>query len=671
MNNLCGQVLSNRYEVHTLIGTGGMAHVYKGRDRLLDRFVAIKVLKDEFKDNNDFLKKFEKESQSAARLSHPNIVGIYDVGMMEDEHFIVMEYVEGSTLKAYLREKNGKLSLRELVEFGLQIAKGLHHAHQKRIIHRDIKPQNIMLSGEGECKIGDFGIARATTSSTVINTKEVVGSVHYSSPEQARGGFIDERSDIYSFGIMMYELATGKLPFTGDTPVSIALSHIKSPMPSPRAVSPELDERMENIIMHATMKNVESRYQSFLEVIEDLNALHMNQPIRPKDVVEVDESPTVIMADVEEIERELDKIESEEDVTKQQTKKKTTKKKKQKVNVLNIVVTIIAAFILVGGVLGIVFLGQIQDIFKGRSVEMPNVVGMSLTQAEKTITDLGLEIDSSQKQYDNDTQKGDVISQSIDPGDELKEGYRVKVVVSNGPNFINVPNVTQKHIDEARVTIQNLGLVVGNIEEQTHDVLSKGMVISQDPGKNMNVKKGDAINLVLSLGPKFSIVLMPDLAGQTIAEATGILSGLNLGMGSISYEENADYPKGQIFIQSVKAGSEIEEGSRVSLSVSTGPPEGTTPEETNPGEETPTDPVTPTEEEGTRQIPYDIPLVFDGDSAVVKLVVVQDGVTTIAYEQEHLKSQGSINVSVTVKNGIPGFINFYFDTKLVTTENFE
>ena len=277
MNQLIGSNLGNRYEIIEILGTGGMAVVYKGKDLVLNRMVAIKVLKQEFSTDEEFVRKFQKESQAAASLSHPNIVNVFDVGYNENVHYIVMEIVNGNTLRDYLNNMQGFMKEEAIINIGLQIASALSQAHQNDIVHRDIKSQNILINEQGSVKVTDFGIARAATTATIVNTKEVIGSVHYSSPEQARGAYVDARSDIYSLGILLYELATKTLPFEGDSPVTIALKHIKDDMPNPQNVNSEISEGLSSIIHKCTEKMQNDRYQGVLDLIDDLKALRGNR----------------------------------------------------------------------------------------------------------------------------------------------------------------------------------------------------------------------------------------------------------------------------------------------------------------------------------------------------------------------------------------------------------
>lgn len=656
MDRLLGKVLGNRYEIVEKIGEGGMALVYKAQCRLLNRFVAVKILRPEFVEDDEFIQKFDKESKSAASLSHPAIVNVYDVGADGEIRYIVMEYINGVTLKKYIKDYPGFLSNREIISISKQIALALDHAHQNHIIHRDIKPHNILISEEGIVKVADFGIARAITTSTIINTTDMMGSVHYASPEQARGGFVDERSDLYSLGIMLYELATKRVPFDGDSPVAVAMKHLKDEIVLPSAINEDISYGLESVIMKAIQKTPEKRYQTALQLIEDLEDVLINPDLEIFMDNSDESSPTMVMPNISDMDP-LDEVLNDRTRTSnrrpiQQTpvnprptpsrqSEESFKPDKKKLGL-----TIALAFLTVILVFGGVYLGS-RMLDSGKSVEMPDVVGLDYKEAAEKIEALGLKVDISERIESDEYDVDQVVSQSQEPKTKLKEGYTVSLVISTGGQQVSVPNLVQKQLTEAQYMLENLGLRTGSIEYVQNE-LPEGSVISQSPFAGLNVGEGASVDLFVSKGKDPEKIVMPKLVGTPIATAEAKLAEYKINIGKLTYNYSDEYAKDVVMIQSVEAGKDILIGENVNLVVSKGKSDagsGTTSPSTgtNTGGGTST---TTTPETKAKYYAFNVPLIGDADVLNVKVIKVQNGAETVVYEKSHNKSEGSVDIRV-------------------------
>jgi len=659
MDQFIGRMLGNRYELLEKIGEGGMSYVYKAKCHLLNRMVAVKVLRPEFVTDEEFIAKFEHESQAAASLSHHNIVNIYDVGAESEMRYIVMELVEGMTLKRYIKENEGFISDDDFLKISLQIAKALDHAHSNHIIHRDIKPQNIMIDNKGMVKVADFGIARAITSSTIINTTEMIGSVHYSSPEQARGGFVDERSDLYSFGILMYELATRRLPFEGDSPISVALKHLKEPIIMPSTINDTLNKGIESVIVKSVQKDTGSRFQSAKDVIADIEKLINNPGENVPFYIQDEDSPTIILPNMAEF------LSDEEEV----------KPKRNKIAILGIV---IVALLLSLGVFGTLTYNTIKANLKSTVVTVPETVNTSYEEAVTVLQGLGLYVDISEKKFDQVVEKGHIISQSVEAGTSVKEGFTISLAVSNGPITAKVPNLLQKELSEAQLILENNQLTIGSIEHVNND-LPKGYILEQSPKPGETVAQESTVNLVVSEGKIIKTVILPNILGKTLSEARSALDPLDIHIGNTSYNYSNDYSADTIMSQSKRGGSEVDEGAYINVVISKGrDPESPLPETPEEGtEDTTTNADDSTSEDtddvatGLVEKTYIIPLTFTSNSEIVRVELVQDGVSKIVYEKKHQKTEERIRVIIKGK-GV-GTVNFYFGTVLMNskTETFE
>lgn len=596
-----GTMLSGRYEVLKRVGSGGMADVYMAKDHKLNRNVAVKVLKSEYVEDEKFLKKFETEAQAVARLSHPNIVNIYDVGMEDGINYIVMELAEGITLKEYIRKK-GYLSPKETVEISTQIASAISHAHKNHIIHRDIKPQNILVSDTGIIKVTDFGIAKATSSNTVTSTATAMGSVHYISPEQAKGRFCDEKSDIYSLGITMYEMVTGHVPFDHENGVTIALMHLQNEITPPSQIRDGIPDSLEKIILKCTMKKPEERYQTADDLIADLRLVFEDTSGGYVGVVPaIDDSPT-IMIDQNELTQRINtpkkdqKIQQEEPLKDEEQNAYLDEDDEEesgmnsKIEKLVIVLAAVVGAIILISI--IVFVVKSSGVFKsgksttttsiGTTAEsndteskkytVDNYIGMSLSAAREKI-DGKFKI-KVEEEYSADYAKGLVIRQDPESDTELEEGKTLTLVVSKGTRTedkVSVPQVVGKMESSAKSELEAAGLKVSVKTKYSTDV-AKGKVISQSPGSGNQVTKNSTVVITVSQGEKpETMVRVPNLRYFTESGARSELKNSNLVLGSVLTEYSDSVEKGLVIRQTVSSGSKVKEGTAVGIYVSLGP----------------------------------------------------------------------------------------------------
>lgn len=565
---MIGKILGNRYEIIEKIGGGGMALVYKAKCNLLNRYVAIKVLRSEFVNDKTVLEKFRKESQASASLSHPNIVNIYDVGEEGDIYYIVMEYVEGKTLKEVIKKK-GVLSADEIFEFSRQIALALKHAHSNHIIHRDIKPHNILVTEDNRAKVTDFGIALAATSSTITNTGSVIGSVHYFSPEQARGGYTDEKSDLYSLGVVMYEMATGKVPFEGDRPVTVALKHIQEEADKPSEHNLSIPKGLEAIIIKLMQKEQSVRYSNASEVIEDLYKIKNNMDFNDIDnTLKIEDSPTQIIPavtadEMKELTNSKDEFHNNTESIKTKDKKQDKKNGNRKLIIGSAIISaLIAAIVFTFGFF------YLSDLFKVENVEVPNFVSMNVEDAKELAGEVGLRLNISRK-YDNTIPKDEVINQLTSEGMKVKKGFEIKLIVSDGSKLVTVPDLIYKTEMEAERMLVDEGLETGEVVEEFSE-LPVGTVIDQNPRANFKVAEDSAVDYVISKGPEVVTINMPSLEGKTLEEAKNIISRYNLTLGDVTEDYSDIYEEGIVIDQNIGANTQIQEESVVNLIVSKG-----------------------------------------------------------------------------------------------------
>lgn len=596
-----GMIIGDRYEILEKIGTGGMSDVYKAKCHKLKRFVAVKVLKQEFSENDQFVSKFRIEAQAAAGLMHPNIVNVYDVGEDGGIYYIVMELVEGITLKNYILKK-ARLSFKEAVAIAIQVSRGIEAAHNNHIIHRDIKPQNIIISLDGKVKVTDFGIAKAATSNTI--TSNVMGSVHYTSPEQARGGYSDEKSDIYSLGITLFEMLTGRVPFNGETTVAIAIKHIQEEMPSPRDFVPEIPVSVEQIVFKCTQKSPDRRYRSMPELIEDLQRSLVSPDedfVKVIDVNEAGETKAISDGDFEKIKKQSAKRDSYEDSLRLNEPEKPKKEKKVKkaeiieeeedeeedeeeynprmekiTTVLAVVAAVLIGLIVIflaGRAIGL-FQFNLSDISFGigdkSEAVMPDIEGKPLSEAKEALLKEKIDFEVEYKET-SDVKEGVVISASVKAGKAVEEDETVTVTVSSGADGVSVPDSVGKTLAEATAALEKEGFVV-NKTEANSDSVPKGSVISQSPEGGQKAPRGSAVSLKISVGADNSKIVMPQVTGLSEMDATVKLTELGLTVGNVE-EVNFEDPAytGLVCYQSYSVGSYVESGAAVDLKVSLGP----------------------------------------------------------------------------------------------------
>lgn len=601
-----GMIIGDRYEILEKIGTGGMSDVYKAKDHKLNRFVAVKVLKQEFSENANFVSKFRIEAQAAAGLMHPNIVNVYDVGEENGIYYIVMELVEGITLKKYI-EKKARLSVKEAVSIAIQVSMGIEAAHNNHIIHRDIKPQNIIISKEGKVKVTDFGIAKAATSNTI--TSNVMGSVHYTSPEQARGGYSDEKSDIYSLGITLFEMLTGRVPFNGETTVAIAIKHIQEEMPSPREYISEIPVCIEQIVFKCCQKSPDRRYQSMAELVDDLKRALITPDEDFVKVVDPDEEAStkfISDRDMAQIKRQSERRESMEEAMRLKRQPDMYEEDTEegdedveydeenydedydpKMEKLTTILAIVAAVLigiiilfLVGKTVGIFSFGNkneteeestiVQETQVTEQVAMINVIGMTMEDARTALVKLGLSPEFDYVESDS-VEEGVVISADASTGTMVNVNSVVKVTVSAGKKGVEVPDVSGVSYAEAVTMLQQKGFVANKAESYSSEV-AKGNVISQTPEAGSKAPSGSAVTVRVSLGAEETKVRVPNIIGLDEEDATVALVEAGLTPGTVEEVNNEDTAlTGLICYQSYSVGSYVEAGTVVNMKLSIGP----------------------------------------------------------------------------------------------------
>ena len=548
-----GKTLNGRYKIQTLIGTGGMAAVYLAKDLILDRLVAIKVLRLDFRQNNDAMRRFRREALSATQLTHPNIVGVYDVGQSQEMNYIVMEYVEGTDLKDYIRQR-GALHPIEAVRIMMQIVSAIAAAHQNRIIHRDIKPQNILIDREGNVKITDFGIAVALSDTSLTQTNTLLGSVHYLSPEQARGGMATIQTDIYALGIVLYELLTGRVPFDGESAVSIALKHFQEPLPpvvNPTAMVPQ---SLENIVLKATAKDPMNRYRSCYEMFQDLKTCLDSTRLYEKKFVPTSFSgETKVLTPINtqkvkpiQTSREIPIVEMDEE--------KPVKKKRKWPWVLLLVISVI-------GIMAFAFLHS-----SPKEVQVPDVTNLTEAAAKIKLADAKLSVTDVIPVQSDEVESGKVIETNPKAGSTVKEKSKVTIKVSSGKEAVTMKDYRNKTYETARDELKKLGFTVEKKEENS-DSVEAGKVISQSIAPNQKVEgKDTVITLVVSKGE--TSIKMANLKGYTREGAIEYASTNNLNL-TITEEEN-DATVDTVISQSIREGSDIKKGTPLTIVLSKG-----------------------------------------------------------------------------------------------------
>ena len=649
MDYLMGKVLDNRYEIVEKVGSGGMATVYKAKCRVLDRFVGIKVLKDSLKYDTEVVKKFNTESRAAARLSHPNIVQVYDVSEKGNLDYIVMEYVDGITLKEYIQQK-GHLTPEESCEFAVQIGRALVCAHANGIVHRDIKPHNVLLTSDGVAKVADFGIAQAATSETMVAGGGAMGSVHYISPEQARGGFTNERSDIYSLGVVLYEMLTGEVPFDGANPVSIALAKLENdPEDLRNKVAHHIPDAIARVCMKAISKDQHSRYQSAAEMVADLEVIiGISQPVRTED----------------EEKYETKRLRKEQTREEYEMRKKNNKKKKKNGFKLALLAILVAA------ALG--FLSYFFMVGGSKEYQVPDLTNMTVEEAETVLLNASLRLnDSIDYEHSEEIDEGKIIKQNPGINQAVKKNRKIKVTVSLGAenDEITVPDVVNLTSEEAKKRLEEKGFKCV-IQEEFSETIEFGYVIKQSPEQNRKAKQGSEVTIFVSGEEEQAVV--PKVTGYSQEEATKILEEAGLVVGDVTMGES-DEEKGTVIGQNPSAKTGVEKGTKVDIMISQGqyvppvqtyvPPRTTTP--TRIPVQPPTGNTGDTGNEGNagdevKRKNLTVAIPKEGGETV-NIRAVAGG--NVIYSKTHKRSEGAVDITVTGKTSTS--VQVYIDGTLV------
>ncbi len=580
MDKYIGRLLDNRYEILEVLGTGGMAVVYKARCHKLNRYVAIKILKDDYLEDEEFRRRFHSESQAVAQLSHPNIVSVYDVSTSIMTDYIVMELIDGITLKQYM-EKKGVLNWKETLHFAIQIAKALEHAHSRGIVHRDIKPHNVMVLKNGSVKVTDFGIARMMSKGNTL-TKEALGSVHYISPEQAKGGRVDNRSDIYSLGVVMYEMMSGRPPYDGESPVAVAIQHINGGAAMPSTLNPNIPGGLEQIIMHAMAREPESRYNTASQMLKDMDEFRkdpgvlFDYNIPPLDeVIRINKPPLVLnpepVTTAQKVAQKKTGTPEESRRRASEARRKAREKEEERRNQTATIAIIACSAVLVIAIavfIAVLLTSKPEE----KLVSVPYLVGSSYAELPD-YPNFKVKVDD--EVFDNEVPAGHIISQNPKNGEQIKENETIYVIVSLGeaPRIEKMPDVVDWELSQAERVLNNLSLNLQiRVEEVHDDVISKGSVIRTEPEVETELTAGQEIVLYVSLGVEFKTGQMPDVLEETKDKAIKILEGQELDLEFVEepvYSSEVD--EGCVVSTDPEPGEELSTGQKVTLYISKGP----------------------------------------------------------------------------------------------------
>ncbi len=653
MDQFIGTMLDNRYELLEIIGVGGTAVVYRAKCHRLNRFVAVKILKKEFASDEEFRRKFHDEAQAVAMLSHPNIVNIYDVSRSGNVDYIVMELIDGITLKEYLGRR-GQLSPKEVTIFATQIARALEHAHDHDIIHRDIKPQNIMLLRDGTVKVADFGIAHFADQENTYSKGEAIGSVHYVSPEQARGSFVDNRTDLYSLGVVMYEMITGRLPFEGDSPVSIALQHINSIALPPSIFAEDVPEQLEEITMKAMNPSISRRYATAGQILSDLETFQNDQqfklsipreegaPVAEESEMEATrklhntgevaalleaESRAAEQREREALEAQKQEVEQvpEEEIEPVEEKKAKKEKKQRSPLPGALLFSIIAVLIFCGG--AGYFIKSVIDPYSDQDqtkLTTPNLVGMYYSQVLSDPAYADFNIVEGEYVYNESIDAGKIIEQTPEKNRKIDVGGTITVTISRGAKTFQLPDYVNMEARQVKIELERLGITCVENTPEFNDDVPNGYVLRTEPAVGTSLTAGDTVTLTVSKGPEVVLVEMPDLMGRSESEALTLLEAAGLNWEPVVYEEYDGTP-GQVIYQSVVAHTEVEKGTTVAFTISIEP-----------------------------ALPPDVTISFpiqlvETDYETVEVWVMVDGMTV--YNAAHDPSEGFITVDLTAMQG--------------------
>ncbi|RSL31274.1 Stk1 family PASTA domain-containing Ser/Thr kinase [Salibacterium salarium] len=660
MSDLVGKRISERYDIREMIGGGGMAHVYRGEDAILERPVAVKVLQPQYNKDEEFIRRFHREAQAATSLAHPNIVNIYDVGEEEHLYYIVMEHVDGFTLKEKIQQQ-GPLPLEQAVELMGQVLGAISHAHTNHIVHRDMKPHNILLNHDGDAKVTDFGIARASTAATITHTNSVMGSVHYMSPEQAKGGVITTKSDIYSLGVVLYEMVTGSLPYTGDSAVSIALKHLQEPLPVPSEKRPGLPQSMENIIVKATAKNADDRYESVVQMHQDLQtALSKERRNEPPFVLPVDEDATKAVPIIKEENGNgsatqtvrSDTLRNGSEKGEESTEIQPPPKKKKR-RWLWIIIMLVLLFF--GA--AIAAFTVIPDFLMADDVEVPDVENKTEERAIQELEDAEFAVESEQVN-DDAVEAGSVVRQNPSGGSVVKEESTVQLYVSEGPDTQEMPDLNGVSREQAEEMLADYGSVEYSAS-QTSDYPSN-QIIGQDPEVGADVVPEETtVYLTYSTKPEFSL---QNLKGESRQAAENYLESSNLeGTFETSFSDTV--AQGNVIEHSPGPYSTVKEGDDITFTISDGPEE---PEESNEPEEEQS-------EEMEAVIPVEVSESDQEEGIAYNIRIVYEDATTSGptiFTEESISETKTYRVPLEVTPESDGTYTLYVDNDEVQSNSF-
>ncbi len=558
---MASRILSGRYELLEKIGDGGMAVVYKGKDKLLNRFIAVKILRPEFTKDATFVENFKRESQAAAGLSHPNIVGVYDVGREGNINYIVMELIEGDTLNKII-EREAPMDYRKVIDIAKQVASALRTAHKNKIIHRDVKPHNIMITNDGVVKLADFGIARAVNDATLSTGSKIVGSVHYFSPEQARGNYVDERSDIYSLGIVMYEMLTGKVPFDGDNPVTVALKHINEEIVPPIELEPSIPPALNRCVMKATSKFQTNRYANADELIEDLDNISFVTNVAGPGLFESTDLEEKRKKRKQEIEKDIEEV--------VEAREQERRRKKRKA------IAIITAVIILLAALGGGYMAWQMGVFSSTKAA-PDLMDCSLDEATKRAEEQGFTVKKGKDIYSSEYAEGKVCLQDPEPGVDMPKGGTITINLSKGNKEGLVPSVIGMQKDDVENFLNSYGYELGNVKTITsHE--KEGTVLEQTPVAGSTLDKESSVDIIVSDGKGKEKATVPSVTNMSLDEAKKAIKAAGFKVGNIAYDWNENVGKGYVTYQQWQAGMQLEKGSTIDLEVSSGPEPAPDPE---------------------------------------------------------------------------------------------
>ena len=580
MDNYIGRLLDDRYEILEMIGSGGMAVVYKARCNRLNRLVAIKILKEELSKDEEFRRRFHAESQAVAMMSHPNIVSVYDVSHSENVDYIVMELIDGITLKQYMEQKQ-VLNWREALHFATQIAKALEHAHSRGIIHRDIKPHNIMVLKDGSVKVADFGIAQMASAQSTL-TREALGSVHYISPEQAKGAHVDARTDLYSLGVVMYEMLTGRPPFDGDTPVSVAIQHINAKAIPPRQLNPSIPVGLEQITMHAMTADRDKRYSSATEMLEDLEKFRRDPnmtfdftaPRDGMDFAQLLNTPDRPQRQETERPQRQPRTEPVKMPEKREKEGSSEARKSSRIAVTAGIVCIVLAIL---GIVYFLYNYFVSDLFtKTEEDVVPTLIGANYDELK--LSDYpNFKIEIQEWRASDEYAYGYILDQSPAPGRTVKVGSTVGLIVSSGAEEKKMPDLVNMTLQNALTSLNTMSIpVTANPIYEESDVVTDGYVIRTEPAKDEPLTEGQVVNIYVSLGTAADLVRVPSLVGMTVENAKALIEAKGLSVGSATAVES-DLPEGTVTFQSIAPDEEVRRETVINLQISKGPADAETP----------------------------------------------------------------------------------------------